>query len=154
MTFISHSAQQTKDFGGRLAKWLKPGDVVLLLANLGAGKTTLVQGLVNKLGISEPALSPTFVIAQSFKGKYPVHHLDFYRLTPREILAMGAQDYLSGEGEIPKGIVLIEWAERCKQLWPADRIEIRMRIKPRSKDRAISLIGHGRRLKALAGKIK
>lgn len=145
--FISRSAEQTKQIAASLAPQLKKGDVVVLLANLGAGKTTFVQGLVKALGVRESALSPTFVIAQSLKGKIPVHHLDFYRLSVKEILEMGIQDYLTGAGEIPLGLVLIEWAERCKDIWPQERLEIRLKIKPNSTDREITFTGRGERWK-------
>lgn len=150
LKIISHSAKDTQSFGARLAQHLKPGDVVVLLANLGAGKTTLVQGLVKKLGVREAALSPTFVIAQTFKGIMPIHHLDFYRLTPKEILDMGIQDYLIGGGVIPKGIVLIEWAERCREIWPKERLEVRIKIKPKSTTREIVLKGYGKRFENLS----
>ncbi len=150
LTYISRSAAETKAFGARLAKKLLPGDVVLLSANLGAGKTTMVQGLVKALGVREAALSPTFIIAQSFKGKFPIHHLDFYRLTAKEILDMGIQDYLVGGGEIPKGLVLIEWPERAKKLWPKERLEVRIRIRPKSTAREITLSPHGERFENLS----
>lgn len=153
LKLVSHSSAETQKLGGQLGRFLRKGDVVLLLANLGAGKTTLVQGLVKALGVREAALSPTFVIAQTFKAKIPIHHLDFYRLSEKEILAMGAQDYLTGVGEIPLGLVLIEWAERCKGLWPHERLEIRIRIKPRSQLREIKLVAHGPKFIRLVRKL-
>ncbi len=125
-----------------------------MLANLGAGKTTLVQGLVRALGVREAALSPTFVIAQSLKGKFPIHHLDFYRLTLDEILAMGVQDYLSGGGEIPSGLVLVEWAERFKKMWPRERLEVRLRIRPKSSVREIRLTARGDKFKRMLETLK
>lgn len=149
-TLISRSPAETRAFGARLAKKLRSGDVVLLRANLGAGKTTLVQGLVKALGVRDAALSPTFIIAQSFKGKFPIHHLDFYRLTAKEILGMGVQDYLVGGGEIPKGLVLIEWPERARKLWPKERLEVAISIKPKSTARVINLARHGERFEDLS----
>ncbi|MCG3205406.1 MAG: tRNA threonylcarbamoyladenosine biosynthesis protein TsaE [Elusimicrobia bacterium] len=123
--------------GAQLAKRLSLGDVVLLSGNLGAGKTTFVQGLTRALGVREATLSPTFVMAQSLKGKFPIHHLDFYRLQVKEILALGLQEYLTGSGEIPQGLVLIEWPERAKKLWPKERLDISFRIEAGSKKRKI-----------------
>lgn len=154
LTLTSHSAEETKKIGAWLGSCLKKGDVVLFLANLGAGKTTLVQGLVKVFGIHEGVFSPTFILAQTFPGKIPVHHLDFYRLTPKEILDMGATDYLGGLGEIGQGVVLIEWAERCRQLWPQDRIEVHMKIKPRSADRMITMKAQGPRSRKVLGDLK
>lgn len=148
--FLSRSADDTKAFGARVARHLRPGDVVLLSANLGAGKTTLVQGLVKALGVQEAALSPTFIIAQTLQGRFPIHHLDFYRVSMREILGIGIQDYMVGAGEIPKGLVLIEWPERAKGLWPKDRLEIEIKIKPQSMDRLITMQTHGARFENLS----
>jgi len=137
------SADETKALGFKLGSYLKPGHVVLFLANLGAGKTTFVQGLAKRFGVKEGALSPTFIIAQTLKGRVPLHHLDFYRLNIQEILGFGVQDYLNGAGEIKKGVVLMEWAERCRPLWPPQRLEIKIKILPRSKKREFVFRGIG-----------
>lgn len=123
--------------------------MVALLANLGSGKTTLVQGMASALG-AEAALSPTFVIAQTLPGRKTLHHLDFYRLSKREILAMGVQDYLLGQGGVGPGIVLLEWAERCPELWPPERLEVRLRVASRGHARHVTLTGYGERLAKLA----
>lgn len=140
--------------GGRLARLLHKGDVVVYLANLGAGKTTLTQGLIRCLGVQEDALSPTFVLAQTFHGKIPVHHLDFYRLNAEEILGLGIQDYLLGQGEIEKGLVLIEWAERCKEIWPKERLEIRIQVLKMKNVRKITLTGYGKHYQQIIKKLK
>lgn len=137
-----------------MAKSLRKGDVVVYLANLGAGKTTLTQGLIRSLGIDEDALSPTFIIAQTFSGKIPVHHLDFYRLTTDEILGFGIQDYLLGQGEIEKGLVLIEWAERCREIWPKERLEIHMKALKKRNSRRITLTGFGKHFQTVIQKTK
>lgn len=117
---------------------------------MGAGKTTLVQGLIRGLKVKEAALSPTFVVAQTLKGRVPVHHLDFYRKNCRELLAMGIQDYLAGGGEIEPGVVLIEWADRCRSLWPADRLDVSMKARIRPTERTIVIrAGKGRALRLL-----
>ncbi len=151
---ISTSPAETQKWGATLGGFLKKGDVVVFLANLGAGKTTLIQGLVKRLGIDETALSPTFIIVQSFSGRIPVHHLDFYRLSKKEILEMGIQDYLLGQGEIEKGLVLIEWAERCKEIWPKERLEIHMTALKKENSRKITLRGVGSRFVTLIQKIE
>jgi tRNA threonylcarbamoyladenosine biosynthesis protein TsaE len=144
MTFLSTSPEETRRFGLALGRHLKKGHVVLFLANLGAGKTTLVQGLSAYFKVKDVPLSPTFVMAQTLIGTIPLHHLDFYRFTPKEILAMGIHDYLTGDGEIDKGVVLVEWAERCRKIWPPERLELSIKIKPRSTVREIKLKGVGR----------
>ncbi len=141
--FISRSPRDTQSLAAKIARRTRAGDVLLLLANLGVGKTTFAQGFVRALGVKETALSPTFILAQSFRGRIPIHHLDFYRATPKELIDMGVQDYLTGGGALEKGAVLIEWAERCRELWPAERIEIKMTLNKKSLFRSIELRGVG-----------
>jgi tRNA threonylcarbamoyladenosine biosynthesis protein TsaE len=149
MRFISTSADMTRRLGARLAKKLKSGDVLLLAAQLGAGKTTFVQGLARGLGADDEAMSPTFVIAQTLPGRLPLHHLDFYRLSKKEIVEMGIHDYLTGSAEIEKGVVAIEWPERCPEVWPPEHLRVTLRIKPGSTARIVTLEGKGKRMKSI-----
>ena len=95
------------------------------------------------------------MLAQRLEGKNKIfHHLDFYRLTKSEIIGIGVQDYLTGQGEIAPGVVLIEWAERCKEVWPAHRLEIRMKIVPDSTTREIVFTGVGPRYEKIVRQLK
>ena len=81
MQIITTSERQTQDIAAKLAKCLKPGDVLALIGNLGSGKTVFVKGMVSGLGISKSkVLSPTFVLMRQYKGKMTVNHFDLYRL--------------------------------------------------------------------------
>lgn len=81
----SGSAGETEALGARIAERLRPGDLVLLSGELGAGKTTLIRGACRALGIAEPVTSPTFTIGQRYGGgRFPVSHLDLYRLADLE----------------------------------------------------------------------
>ena len=148
------SPEETRALGRALGRLLSPGDVAVLIANLGGGKTTFVQGVLSGAGVEDEGLSPTFILAQTFEGRLPVHHMDFYRVSKREIADAGLEDYFSGRGEIPAGAVLIEWAERCRELWPADRLEIRLRHGGVRNRRAVAVTGVGRRSAALARRWK
>lgn len=150
---LSTSPEETRRMAARLARHLKPGDVILMTANLGAGKTTFVQGLAKGLGIKEAAMSPTFIIAQTFEGKKTLHHLDFYRLSKKEIVEMGIDDYLTGSGAVGPGIVVIEWAERFPEIWPTDHLRIAMTIKA-NKTRRVEFSGIGPRSQEILGKFK
>lgn len=152
--FLSTSPEQTKRIGAQLGASLKPGDVVVFLANLGAGKTTFVQGLIKSLGVKDEALSPTFITAQTLHGRVRVHHLDFYRHTAKELLDMGLQDYVTGSGEIGSGVVLIEWAERCRNLWPKERMEVHIRAMKKPGQRAITIKTVGPRFQSILNKWK
>lgn len=159
MKLNSASPEQTQAVGRNLGKLLVPGDVVVFIANLGAGKTTFIQGVMEGVSVKEDVLSPTFVLAQTFIGfrkgkKIPLHHLDFYRVTKKEVLEFGISDYLLGAGEIEKGIVLIEWADRVKEIWPDDRLEIHIQIKPGVDVRSIEILGHGSKFKNIVSRLK
>lgn len=136
-----------------LARSLRRGDVLLLISNLGGGKTTFSQGLIQAMGSTEAVLSPTFVLAQTFPGRVPVHHLDFYRATVKDLLQIGVQDYFQGGGEIQRGLLLVEWADRCRDLWPKDRLEVRFRLKKKREERMIVMTAVGARSCAVLRKI-
>ncbi len=122
--------EQTRDLGQRIARALRPGDVILLHGDLGAGKTTLAQGIAAGLGVSSPVQSPTFVLVHEHAGTtsdgrpVTLHHLDLYRLAGEdEVEAIGYDDYLSPED----GVSVVEWPERAGRVLP-DRcllVEIR-----------------------------
>ena len=86
--------------------------MILLEGDLGAGKTTLVQGIGEGLGITDSIVSPTFTLINEYlEGRLPLYHLDLYRLEPEEVTALNLESYWEGI-EFELGIVAIEWAER------------------------------------------
>jgi tRNA threonylcarbamoyladenosine biosynthesis protein TsaE len=113
MTKISLAdALATQLLGINLGKSLNPGSVILLEGDLGSGKTTLVQGIGEGLGIAEPIVSPTFTLINEYtEGRIPLYHLDLYRLEPPGVAALNLETYWEGIEVLP-GIVAIEWAER------------------------------------------
>jgi tRNA threonylcarbamoyladenosine biosynthesis protein TsaE len=154
LSFITDTPTETQRLAGRLARRLVPGDVVLFVADLGAGKTTFVQGAARALGAKNAALSPTFVVAETIDAKVPIHHIDFYRLTREEILGMGVQDYLTGTGEIAPGIVFIEWADRFRRIWPKERLEVRIAIERGGRRRRIRMTARGRRFAKVLAQLR
>ena len=98
----------------------REGDVVLLTGDLGAGKTTLTQGILHGLGSNEFARSPTFVLVNEYDARIPLYHMDFYRLGSFEdIDGLGLDDYLFGDG-----ICVIEWADKADGYFPADHLSV------------------------------
>ena len=105
-------AEATRSLGLSLGQSLPAGSVILLEGDLGAGKTTLVQGIGEGLGITDSIVSPTFTLINEYlEGRLPLYHLDLYRLEPEEVTALNVESYWEGV-EFELGIVAIEWAER------------------------------------------
>lgn len=131
-TIHSHSAAETEDAGRRLAGELRRGDVILLEAELAAGKTTLVKGLVEGLGgEKETVSSPTFVLIQSYDcnagGIDTVHHVDLYRLEERldDLREIGLEDILSDQN----AVIAVEWPKNTIATWiPGDARIWRIKI--------------------------
>ena len=120
--FHTRSEEETIALGRDVARDLPPGAVVLLIGNLGAGKTTLAKGIVQGLGAAEPeeVASPTFTLIHEYGPA--VYHIDLYRLeTEAEVATLGLDEIFDR-----KAVVLIEWGERFPALMPAERVEIRL----------------------------
>lgn len=110
--FYLPNAESTREFGKKLGQLLPPNSILLLEGNLGAGKTTFVQGLATGLDIHESVESPTFTLINEYKtGRIPLYHLDLYRLESSEIVDLNLEQYWEGI-EVEAGIVAIEWADR------------------------------------------
>jgi tRNA threonylcarbamoyladenosine biosynthesis protein TsaE len=111
-TIFLADAEATRSLGLSLGQSLPAGSVILLEGDLGAGKTTLVQGIGEGLGITDSIVSPTFTLINEYlEGRLPLYHLDLYRLEPEEVTALNLESYWEGI-EFELGIVAIEWAER------------------------------------------
>jgi tRNA threonylcarbamoyladenosine biosynthesis protein TsaE len=120
-------------WGRRLAKELKPGDVVALIGELGAGKTTLVQSIVDAWGYRRGANSPTFALANEYATpRGTIYHMDMYRLKPHELAGFPLEDYWG------TSLCLIEWADRVRDRLPVNAIQVRLKITgPRTRSLAL-----------------
>jgi tRNA threonylcarbamoyladenosine biosynthesis protein TsaE len=121
-SFETHSEEETIELGRRIAATLPPRAVVLLIGNLGAGKTTIAKGIVSGLNAAAPedVSSPTFTLVHEYGSG--VYHVDLYRLdSEREVATLGLDEIFDRARA-----VLIEWGERFPKLIPEDRIEIRL----------------------------
>jgi len=127
------SAQETEALAAGLAATLRPGDVVLVSGELGAGKTTFVRGACRALGIEVPVTSPTFTIARRYEdGRVPVSHLDLFRL------AEGLEDEepeLLDEELGPDRVAFVEWPEVAGGGLPGIHVAARVRLEHRGGDR-------------------
>ncbi|MFH1645270.1 MAG: tRNA (adenosine(37)-N6)-threonylcarbamoyltransferase complex ATPase subunit type 1 TsaE [Candidatus Omnitrophota bacterium] len=122
----SYSAKETEVIGEKIGLLLEKGDFLALRGELGSGKTTLTKGIARGLEIEKPEYvnSPSFVIANEYRGKINLYHFDLYRLDDLvDIEYLGVEDYLEGDG-----VVVIEWADKMKQLVPEAFLEISIEI--------------------------
>jgi len=119
---VTDGPEGTERAGAELAAGLKPGDVVLVSGELGAGKTTFVRGALRALGVTGPITSPTFVVGHLYDG--PLAHLDLYRLAGMDAEDPGLlDDYFA-----PEAIVFVEWPEHAEDAVPAERVAHRVRL--------------------------
>ena len=116
----SRSAEETRAFAADLAEVARPGDIVCLWGELGAGKTVFAKGFGAGLGVRDTISSPSFVLMGEYAGRLPLFHIDLYRLsTPQEVVDAGLlDDRQSG------GVVLIEWPDRLGDALPLDRLDV------------------------------
>ena len=125
-TFRTASEEETIALGERLARELPAKQVVLLIGQLGAGKTTLAKGIAKGLHAAEPdeVSSPTFTLIHEYGPEGRVYHVDLYRLDElRDVATLGLEDLFEREA-----VVLIEWGERFPEILPEGRTEIRIRV--------------------------
>ena len=135
---ISHSEAQTQRLGMRLGELLCGGELILLNGQLGTGKTTFTQGLARGMGINANINSPTFTLLKEYAGQLAappgngrtphrgpaLYHFDLYRLDdPAEIFDLGFEEYFSTDG-----VCVVEWAEKADLYWPADHLDIRLKM--------------------------
>ena len=120
---VTRTPDETRTVGAGLAELLVPGDVISLTGDLGAGKTTFVQGAARGLGVGEPVVSPTFVLVREYRGDVPVYHLDVYRLDRlQEVIDLGFEDLLD-----PSGVIFVEWGDAIDALLPDEHLRVELR---------------------------
>jgi tRNA threonylcarbamoyladenosine biosynthesis protein TsaE len=119
-TTVTHSVDETDALAAKVAGMARPGDLIVLVGGLGAGKTTFVRGFVTAMGSSERATSPTFALVHNYEGPVPIVHADLYRLvSEHEVLDLGLDESLADGA-----IVLVEWGDLASDLLRPDRLTI------------------------------
>lgn len=117
-TYESQSEHETFTIAEKLAKLLNPGNVLTLEGELGTGKTVFTKGIAKGLEVEDVITSPTFTIVKEYKGKYPLYHMDVYRLENSDE-DIGFLEYFEGDG-----ISIIEWAQFIEMYLPEERLNI------------------------------
>ena len=134
------SPEETRALGEALAGLLRSGDVVSLTGDLGAGKTTLVQGAARALGVQDRVLSPTFLLVREYEGRVPIYHLDVYRLERlQEVLDLGFEELMD-----TRAIVFVEWGDAIDVLLPAEHLQVELTLPADGQERRISVTWYGR----------
>jgi tRNA threonylcarbamoyladenosine biosynthesis protein TsaE len=133
------TAEETREVGASLGQLLVPGDLVSLTGDLGAGKTTLVQGMARSLGVRDPVVSPTFTLIREYQGTVPIYHLDVYRLDRiQDVLDLGFEEMLDRDA-----VVFVEWGDAIDSLLPEDSVQIEMTLPDDTDLRSLTVTGRG-----------
>src|SRR5688500_8410247 len=136
----TETAERTRELGEALASLLQPRDTLVLTGDLGAGKTTLVQGIGRGLGVEDHVASPTFTLVKEYAGSLDVAHVDVYRLERvQDVVDLGL-DELGG----PDRVLLVEWGDAVQELLPEDRLRVELTTGTDDDARRIVLTPHGR----------
>ncbi|MDW3220795.1 MAG: tRNA (adenosine(37)-N6)-threonylcarbamoyltransferase complex ATPase subunit type 1 TsaE [Acidimicrobiales bacterium] len=134
------TAAQTRGLAAAIAPLVGDGDLLMLVGDLGAGKTAFTQGLAAALGVTEPVTSPTFTLANRYEGRLVVNHLDVYRIEALE----EAQDLALVE-LLEEGVTLIEWGDIILPALPEDRLDVRITFGDCDDDREFVIAAVGAR---------
>jgi tRNA threonylcarbamoyladenosine biosynthesis protein TsaE len=120
--FHTTNELETKELAAKLAKWLEPGDLILLEGDLGAGKTTFTKGLATGLGIKRVIKSPTYTIIREYlDGRLPLYHMDVYRLEETGGTDLGLEEYFEGDG-----VSIVEWAKFIPEDLPTEYLQVKL----------------------------
>jgi tRNA threonylcarbamoyladenosine biosynthesis protein TsaE len=140
LELFTPTPEATRELASHVAALLSGGDVVVLTGDLGAGKTTFVQGAAKALGVSEPVVSPTFMLVRRYRGTRPVFHVDVYRLNRfQEVIDLGVEELFD-----PDGVTFVEWGDVIEGLLPPAYLEIEMWTRAEDEGRLVVVTGHGR----------
>ena len=134
------AAGDMRALGEVVGALLQPGDVVALTGDLGAGKTTFVQGAAVGLGVDgDHVTSPTFTLVKEYRGRFPVYHLDVYRLDRiQEVIDLGFEELLD-----PDGVAFVEWGDAIEGLLPEDHLEVDLHVRDDGDTRNATLAATG-----------
>ena len=129
---------ETRALGGAVAALVDAGDVVVLVGDLGAGKTAFVQGFAASLGVTASVTSPTFTLANRYEGRLVVNHLDVYRFDgPDEVSDLALPELLDD------GVTLVEWGDTIASALPSEHLSVTIRFGDGDDDRSFELRGRG-----------
>lgn len=150
LTVNTTNEQETMEIAQQIAEFLQPAMTILLIGNLGAGKTTFTKGLGAGLGVKRVIKSPSYTIIREYTdGRLPLYHVDLYRLTENEVPDLGLEEYFDGEG-----VTVIEWPSVAPDELPAEYLEISLEPSiEKPGERSITLKAEGKQYEEVLDKL-
>jgi len=143
---VTRSTDETLELARAVGELLRPGDVVSLVGELGAGKTVFARGVARALGVTELVVSPTFTIVREYEGRVPLVHVDVYRIDAvQELHDLGFEEVVRDDA-----VTIVEWGDMIDGLLPGDRLDIRLTPGAADDERVVEIEGHGRSWSARA----
>ena len=151
MLVTVYSEEEMISLGGLMARVLEKNDVVYLIGELGAGKTTLVRGITRGLGYTGRVTSPTFTLMNIYAADIDIFHFDFYRLQGNDLSDLGLEEYLEKDG-----LSLIEWPQIADSLLPPEALLVNIELveEDYERERLVTLSGRGGRYQAKVEELK
>lgn len=146
---VTRSADETLALASSVGELLRPGDVVSLAGDLGAGKTVFARGVARGLGVADPVVSPSFTIVREYEGRVPLVHVDVYRIdTFQELHDLGFEEVMRDDA-----VTLVEWGDVIDGMLPGDRLDVRLAAGSTDDERVIEIEGRGRSWRARAAEL-
>jgi tRNA threonylcarbamoyladenosine biosynthesis protein TsaE len=143
---VTRSTDETLDLARAVGELLRPGDVISLVGELGAGKTVFARGVARALGVTDLVVSPTFTIVREYEGRVPLVHVDVYRIDAvQELHDLGFEEVVRDDA-----VTLVEWGDKVDGLLPGDRLDVRLVPGAADDERVVELEGHGHSWRARA----
>ena len=146
---VTRSTDETLELARAVGELLRPGDVVSLVGELGAGKTVFARGVARALGVTELVVSPTFTIVREYQGRVPLVHVDVYRIDAvQELHDLGFEEVVRDDA-----VTIVEWGDMIDGLLPGDRLDVRLTPGAADDERVVEIEGHGRSWSARAAEL-
>jgi tRNA threonylcarbamoyladenosine biosynthesis protein TsaE len=146
---VTRSTDETLELARAVGELLRPGDVVSLVGELGAGKTVFARGVARALGVTELVVSPTFTIVREYEGRVPLVHVDVYRIDAvQELHDLGFEEVVRDDA-----VTIVEWGDMIDGLLPGDRLDVRLAPGGADDERVVEIEGHGRSWSARAAEL-
>ena len=146
---VTRSTDETLELARAVGELLRPGDVVSLVGELGAGKTVFARGVARALGVTELVVSPTFTIVREYEGRVPLVHVDVYRIDAvQELHDLGFEEVVRDDA-----VTIVEWGDKIDGLLPGERLDVRLTPGAADDERVVEIEGHGRSWSARAAEL-